>query len=429
MHFHGTQENLQNIFTSALTGPCSVKQGDSVLTCVSGGIDSMVLLDLMLCVRNRLDLRLGVIHVDHGLRGDESGRDARFVQDMCKELSLEFHLVELHMDENSGNLEEEARKRRYDSVQAFRQSHIYDHAATGHTLDDQAETVLYRITRGTGIRGLSGMEYRRPDGIIRPMLGISRSRVVDYAFQRSISYVNDRTNENLGLARNLIRSAVIPVMKQINTRTLDSIASLATIARDECSALDALAVRVAKDSCALDWEVIRAYRLCDLLKEPDAVLKRMLINVISHMINEPRGIESIQVEAALDVIKGASHAHTIRRKVKLIREGNLFFMHNASQSPHYTRSVDRGGPFFIPEINKTVRVILPHGGTYNLLIRSLMRGDKIGGRKVTYNLSKMKIPCTLRSFWPVLVSQEGVVAVAVEEDDGFKVTWEQANGR
>ncbi|HVN71975.1 MAG TPA: tRNA lysidine(34) synthetase TilS, partial [Desulfomonilia bacterium] len=185
-----------------------MKRGDSVLICVSGGIDSMVLLDLMQGTRDGMDLRLGVIHVDHGLRKDESGSDARFVQDRCSDLFLEFHLVELNMDPNTANLEEEARKRRYDAIQGLRQRYAYDHAATGHTLDDQAETVLYRVIRGTGIRGLSGMEYRRPDGVIRPMLGISRSRVSEYALQKGIRYVNDRTNDDTRLARNLIRSEV-----------------------------------------------------------------------------------------------------------------------------------------------------------------------------------------------------------------------------
>lgn len=215
MQSQGVQESLLDTFMSALTGPCAVKNNDSVLVCVSGGIDSMVLLDLMRCASQSLDLRLGVIHVDHGLRKKESGQDAFFVQEWCQKLSLEFYLARLMMTPGTANLEEEARKMRYDAIRDFKTRHGYAFAATGHTLEDQAETVLYRIIRGTGIRGLAGMEYKRPDGLIRPMLGISRTRVKEYATAQGLAYVNDSTNTDLRLARNLIRSAVIPVMERI----------------------------------------------------------------------------------------------------------------------------------------------------------------------------------------------------------------------
>ncbi|HVN70640.1 MAG TPA: hypothetical protein VMU10_01350, partial [Desulfomonilia bacterium] len=218
---------------------------------------------------------------------------------------------------------------------------------------------------------------------------------------------------------------------RINPRAVSSIASLAAIAREEGAALDSMSVRIEHESCVLDWAMIKAYRVQELLKATDAVLKRMIINVVSRMIDEPRGIDAIQVEAALDVLKGASRAHAIRRKVKLIREGDLLFVHRISTGPHYAKPVNREGLFFIQEIKKTVYVILPQDGSYDLQLRSSMRGDRIRGRKVSDRLSKMKVPCALRPFWPVLASREGVVAVAADENApaGFKVVWEQAHGR
>ena len=157
MKSRGVQESLLDTFMSALTGPCAVKNNDSVLVCVSGGIDSMVLLDLMRCASQSLDLRLGVIHVDHGLRKGESGQDACFVQEWCRKLSLEFHLAKLMMTPGMANLEEEARKMRYIAIRDFKNRHGYAYAATGHTLDDQAETVLAKFLRGAWTEGFSGI--------------------------------------------------------------------------------------------------------------------------------------------------------------------------------------------------------------------------------------------------------------------------------
>ena len=98
--------DITSIFLDALTGPCRVTRGQSMLLCVSGGMDSMVLLDLALRAAPLLNLHLGVIHVDHGLRGKESTRDAQFVKNACRRLSVPFHLIRLSMDPDTPNLEE-----------------------------------------------------------------------------------------------------------------------------------------------------------------------------------------------------------------------------------------------------------------------------------------------------------------------------------
>ena len=430
MQSQGVQESLLDTFMSALTGPCAVKNNDSVLVCVSGGIDSMVLLDLMRCASQSLDLRLGVIHVDHGLRKKESGQDAFFVQEWCQKLSLEFYLARLMMTPGTANLEEEARKMRYDAIRDFKTRHGYAFAATGHTLEDQAETVLYRIIRGTGIRGLAGMEYKRPDGLIRPMLGISRTRVKEYATAQGLAYVNDSTNTDLRLARNLIRSAVIPVMERINPQAARSITSLAHIAREEGAALENMALDLEKNSAVFDYVMIKSFRADDLRSAPDAVTRRLLINVISRMAHEPRGIDAIQVDAAFDVLRAAIRAHTIKRRVKVLLDGSLLVVHRVSPGPHYSLEIKKRGSIFIPEINKTVNIIAPMGTTGNFRLRSYMRGDRMSGKKVSEILAGMKIPRTLRPFWPVLTLHEATIAVAAKEkgQGGLAMTLEESHG-
>ena len=176
-------------FLSILTGPCGVSSGTSILVCCSGGMDSMVLIDLAIRAADCLDLRVGVVHVDHGIRGEASHRDARFVKSQCARLGIESFLYELNMDEHTANLEEEARLRRYQAISDCMADHGFSIAATGHTMDDQAETVLYRIIRGSGIRGLSGIGYRSTEGLIRPLLDFQRSQIRDYAVSKNIEFV------------------------------------------------------------------------------------------------------------------------------------------------------------------------------------------------------------------------------------------------
>lgn len=415
MQRNSRHETLLNTFMNSLTGSCGVNQGDSVLVCVSGGMDSMVLLDLMHSACRPLDLKLGVIHVDHGLRKVESAQDARFVQERCRGLSVPFHLVELKMIPGMANVEEEARTRRYDAVRACMQNHGYAFAATGHTLDDQAETILYRIIRGTGIRGLAGMEFMRPDGIVRPMLGIKRSHIVEYVRTQGIAYVNDRTNNDTRLARNHIRTAIIPLLEKINPQAIRSIASLANIAREEGSALEEMALDLEQGSIVFDWVMIKAFRAADMKAAPNAVIKRFLIHIISGFINEPRGIDAIQIDAALAVIKGTLRAHTIKRKVKVLAEGDLFIVHLTSPGPHYVRKITKPGSIFIPEINKTVHIPITIGKSQTCLLRSYMKGDQMLGKKLSSTLARMKIPCALRPYWPVLGVHKEIIAVAAFE--------------
>jgi tRNA(Ile)-lysidine synthase len=377
-------------------------------------MDSMVLLDLARRAGQVLGLSIGVIHVDHGLRGMESEEDARFVEERCRLLSLPFHLARLCMEPLAANLEEEARERRYHAVRECRELGGYASAATGHTLDDQAETIIYRIVRGTGIRGLSGMDYRRHDGIIRPMLGMTRMQVADYAARHGLDFVHDASNDHTRHARNLIRSSIMPVMRQINPRVAHAVASLAVIARQEGDVLEKMADDLGRDAMVFDWSIIRAFGLRELGCAAEAVLRRLVIGTIASMTGEQRGMDAEQVDRVMRVVSGEAAAHAVRRKVRVCRDGNLLVFHRMGRRPHYVLTIDRSGDVSIPGIRQNVHIILPGGYSGRLVLRSWLPGDRMEGRRVSETLSAMRVPGCLRPFWPVLASDGGVVAVASE---------------
>jgi tRNA(Ile)-lysidine synthase len=306
--------------------------------------------------------------------------------------------------------------------------HGYACAATGHTLDDQAETVLYRIIRGTGIRGLAGMEPRRPDGVIRPMLLLDRSRVLRYAALRGITHVEDRTNADVRRDRNRIRHDIMPLMERINPRAAQSLASLAAIARLEGDFLERVASDLARTALQWDWGLSRAYQIPVLRAAHDAVLRRVIITALASMTGEERGVDARQVDAVLGVLAGERTAHAVRRRGRGAREGGLLVFQRMGEDPWYVREVITGGDLAIPEIHKIVHITLPAMFKGPLLVRPFCPGDRISGRRVARILSSMRVPRGLRELWPVLASDHGCVAVASYRNAGSDIRMSMEGG-
>jgi len=411
-------------FVKTLTGPCAVRERDSVLACCSGGVDSMVLLDLFARAAGPLRLRLGVVHVDHGIRGDASRSDARFVEGRCRELGVACHVHRLSLGPDTPNLEETARQMRYEAVRACMADHGYDFAATGHTMDDQAETVIFRFIRGSGVRGLGGMEKRSPWNLIRPLLGFAREQVEAYAAQRGVSFVEDATNHDVKLARNLIRHEIIPAMKKINPSVARSACRLADIARDEGNLLEDLAAALQSSACEYDWGVVRAYRLCDLAEAPRPVAQRVVIRVLSDMLGDPRGIDASQVEGVMEVIGGEKRAHTVKRRIRAQRDSGSIAFFRAGRGPFYEIPVDAPGTWMIEPLRQRASIRAQDRGFQGLALRSLLPGDRIGRERAVRILAEGGVAKTLRFFWPVLVSGARIVSLL-----GVRDAWPEAGLR
>ncbi len=190
--------------------------GDTVLLAVSGGADSMLMLDYFVHNKDKLGVTVKVAHVEHGIRGQSSINDAEFVKQKCENYNIEFHMLSIDAvngaRQEGQSVEEYSRNKRYE----FFDTILCDKIATAHNLTDNIETLLFRLARGTGLKGVCGIPPVR-DKIIRPLIEISSSDIRKYCLENNIEYRTDETNSNNDYSRNKVRNEILPVLSSLNS--------------------------------------------------------------------------------------------------------------------------------------------------------------------------------------------------------------------
>ena len=212
---------MENKVLGAIKRFSLLEKGDVVTVALSGGADSVSLLYALLSVKDELGITVNAAHLNHSIRGDEAKRDQQFVTNLCEKLKVELFCekrdVPAFAKENGLSLELAARKVRYEFLESVSQGKV----ATAHTASDNLETMIFNLTRGTSLKGLSGIPVKR--GIyIRPLILCTRQNVEDYCKENEISFVTDSTNLSDDYSRNKIRHNVIPVLKEINCAAEES---------------------------------------------------------------------------------------------------------------------------------------------------------------------------------------------------------------
>ena len=382
-----------------------IGSGDRVICAVSGGADSMALLMGLYLLREKLGFSLEAAHFNHGLRGVESDEDESFVREFCQGLDIPCHCGSGTVIPGKKGLEAAAREARYSYLTA-----LGGKLATAHTADDNAETVLLHLLRGTGLKGLGAIAPSRGN-IIRPMLSITRAQLLAFLSEYHITYRTDSSNLRDEFLRNRLRHHVVPLLTQENPRFSENLSAMALRLRLDEEALQALAVRE---------EPLLA---SDLAQQPAAIRYRILERFLKENgVREPES-EHLLLADSLVFSKRPSARVTLPGGILLRRQYDRLLCDKAQEAPEEAVLVCPGtvqfGDYLIQCTRATELINTKECFTVaiqgSLTVRGRCSGDELRLSGGTKSLKKLfidrKVPAHLRPFAPVLADENGVVGV------------------
>lgn len=255
-----------------------VGAGDCLLIGVSGGVDSMSLLDILNAIKDDIGFLISAVHINHGLRGEESDCDEAFVKEFCKKNGIEFHARKWSGSASGENMHDSARNFRYETFFKIAAEIKANIVVTAHNMDDQAETVLLNLIRGSGLDGLTGMklaEKRGEQTVLRPLISISRREIAEYASSVSLEFRNDSSNDKSKYKRNFVRHNLMPLVEEINSNATDVIAGMAEILSEDENFLQGIAE--AESSKAVSRKGDRLEINSESLKKNPAAIRRRIL--------------------------------------------------------------------------------------------------------------------------------------------------------
>ena len=295
-----------------------------VLAAVSGGLDSMCLLHLLTAWGRERSITVTAAHFNHQLRGPESDRDERFVRDWCGAHGVPFVSgrgdVRGLAAQGGQSIEEAAREARYAFLTKEKERLGCRYVLTAHHADDNAETMLLNLLRGTGLRGLTGIPAAR-GFLLRPFLQVAREELAAYAAAHSIPYVEDSTNALDDAARNVLRHQVLPVLKRLNPQAVEHMSRTAALLAEDEAALAADCGRLLQ-GCAIVPSVSAEVPVSVLEAAPAAIRSRAVLAVLAAVGGHEKDLTAAHVQAVLDLRHGQlslPYGVTVRREIDVLR--------------------------------------------------------------------------------------------------------------
>ena len=285
-----------------------ISRRQRLLIAVSGGPDSVCLLHILIKLRDELDIKLHIAHLDHQLRGAESVADAQYVSELAHRLdipaTIEQRDVKAYHTQQHISLEEAAREVRYAFLAQVASSIGASRVAVGHTADDHVETILMHLIRGSGIRGLHGLEPStrwQSVLIIRPLLEVSREETADYCHHHQLMPRIDASNLSLSPLRNRIRQQLLPLLQSYNPQVAEALLRTARIASDELAYLDEEIVRL-WDEVAQEQGSAIILDKARFLELPFALKRHLLRSAMGRLLGNLKDIEMRHIEEIMAVL-------------------------------------------------------------------------------------------------------------------------------
>lgn len=421
-----------------------ISAGDSVIVAVSGGPDSMALFHGLWQLRCKYNLNLVAAHLNHGFRGEEADQDADYVARMAAKMDVPFFLKKVNvpywMGEWGLGPQEAARIIRYDFLREVAGNLKRAVIATAHHGDDQVETIMMRLIRGTGPEGLSGIPFKRLDGgipVVRPLLTISRTEIEAYCTEYELHPRLDRSNLSGKYTRNRIRLELIPLLKRENPEITQNMIHLSSLMREENDFIESEA------QYSLNGIIAEKKPNKIIIKQKDfqsfhlALQRRMIKLILSYLSGKSNQIQFKHIEDCRRLFENPSPSARLNLPGTILvrREYNrvVFSREKTSGLSHFQHLLPIPGCVFIPEIGRTVhcsrvqgesvmeessstRTILDpkmvHG---QLFVRNRRPGDRLsikgmsGSKKIKDLFIDEKIPKLHREQIPLLVDEEKVL--------------------
>ena len=409
-----------------------IADGGIVLCGVSGGADSVALLCVLCELSSELSITPVAVHINHCLRGEESDRDEAFVSELCKKLGVKLYSKRFDVLSMSGGsgIEETARKVRYDYFDECALDCGASYIATAHNANDNLETLLLRLSRGTGLTGLASIPPKRmsPGGytVIRPLLSVSRSEIEVYLSSKGIDYIVDSSNLSDDYARNRIRHHIIPELESINQSVVSSSVSTIELLRRDAAYLDEMAA--VSDHVKASWLNSQSY----------PIASRAVRYMYDHA-SEHGGItltfEHVAACLALASSDASSGSIDLPGGMCARREYDDFYITFSEKSFVFLqRPLTIGGCMEFPELGYSVKCTLTEKSaeihkSFNIFdvdylkingilsIRTRTAGDSIrfssksGSKTLKKAMIDKKIPRFKRDRLPVICDEDGIIAV------------------
>lgn len=402
-----------------------------VLCALSGGRDSMCLLHILLELAPQYGFSVACAHYNHRLRGEESDRDARFVEEYCRKLGIPVHVgcgdVMAHAREKGLSVEEAARELRYAFLERTADEIGAQRIATAHNAEDNAETVLLNLIRGTGLSGLGGIPPVR-GRIIRPLLKVTRAEIESYLKEKGIPHVEDSTNARDDYFRNRLRHGVLPLLIELNPAFVQNVSRAADLLREDEEFIAGLARDFIRENMSRNGEsaALPAKTLSEL---PDPVSARVFRMMAGG------GLSAVHIEALRRLCSSGDPSASVDLPgMRVIREYDKVVFSPPKWEKIRERALLPGRTVEIPEAELIIKCeyfekcpeIHNSLNTFffkyeticgNLSVRSRRDGDKIRilGRNCTKSLKKLfqdaKLTQRERDLTPVLADKKGALAV------------------
>jgi tRNA(Ile)-lysidine synthase len=393
-----------------------IRRGEPLLVLVSGGADSICLLELAA----RIGARVSALHVDHGLRAD-SGEDVALCRRACERLEVPLAVERLEgLDPGAaGNLQAAAREARY----ALAERHADGDYATAHTATDQLETVLYRLAVSPGRRALLGMRPRR-GSLVRPLLGVTREETREYCRSRGLEWRDDPSNDDLVFARARVRHEVVPALRELNPALERTVADTIEQLRDEAAVLDDAVRTAGSPPFALD----------ELRRMPRALARLVLRAAAEVAADGPVALPPRDADRILALGSSGTATVELAGGVRAVAEyGAVRFergaAHEVPEPAHLAvPGRVRFGPWEMEAREGTGDDLLDAAALGPVLtVRAWRHGDRmrpagLGGSKTLQDLfTDRKVPRAERTTWPVVEAGGEIACVpAVAVGEGFR---------